>query len=131
MAGVRFQHIKTCMVDDVAVVEVLAGELRFPHQARELGDELALVVGQDWASRLVIDMRHTKYLSSTGFAILVSLVNQARKLNHEIKFCNFDPQVRIGADIIGLDKVAEIRDTEHDALRAFSAEAAGAPQDIF
>jgi anti-sigma B factor antagonist len=94
MAGVKFQHIKTCMVDDVAVVEVLAGELRFPHQARELGDELALVVGQVWASRLVIDMRHTKYLSSTGFAILVGLVKQTRKLNHEIKFCNFDPQVR-------------------------------------
>ena len=56
--------------------------------------------------------------------------NQAGKLNHEIKFCNLDPEMRIGAEIIGLAKIAKIRDTEHDALRAFSAEAAGATQDI-
>jgi hypothetical protein len=49
----------------------------------------------------------------------------------KIKFGNLEPEVRIGADIIGLDKIAEIRDTEHDALRAFSAEAASAPRDIF
>lgn len=57
-------------------------------------------------------------------------MNQARKLNHETKFCSLDPGVRIGAEIIGLDKVVEIRDTEHDALRAFPAQAAGATQDI-
>ena len=58
----------------------------FPHQARELGDELALKIGQD-----------------------------------------FDPHVRIGAGIIDLDKLAEIRDSEHEAFRAFSAEATGTP----
>ncbi len=121
MASVDFQHIKTSMVHDVAVVEVLSKELRFPAQAKELSDELALVVGQDWAKRLLVNMKHTKYMSSTGFAVMVNLVKQARSEGHEIKFCALDPEVQIGADIIGLDKMAEIHGTEHDALKSFSS----------
>jgi anti-anti-sigma factor len=120
MSSVDFQHIKTSMVDDVAVVEVLSKELRFPAQAKELGDELALVAGQGWAKRLLLNMKHTKYMSSTGFAILVNLVKQSRAQGHVLKFCGLDPEVRIGADIIGLDKVAEIHDTEHAAIKSFS-----------
>ena len=57
-------------------------------------------------------------------------LTRRKKLNYEVKFCNLDPQVPIGTDIIGLDKVAEIRDTEHDALEAFSAEVAGAAKNV-
>jgi anti-anti-sigma factor len=120
MSSVDFQHIKTSMVGDVAVVEVLSKELRFPAQAKELGDELALVAGQEWAKCLLINMKHTKYMSSTGFAILFNLVKQARASGDIVKFCGLDPEVRIGADIIGLDKVAELHETEHAALKSFS-----------
>ena len=120
MSTVDFQHIKTSMVDDVAVVEVLAKELRFPPQAIELGNELTLVAGQEWAKKLLVNMRHIKYLSSTGFAVLINLVKQSRAKGNEVRFCGIDPEVRIGADIIGLDKVAPIDDTEHEALKAFS-----------
>jgi hypothetical protein len=40
----------------------------------------------------------------------------------KLKFCNLDPEVRIGADIIGLDKVASIYGTEHEAIKAFAEE---------
>lgn len=108
------------MVDDVAVVEVLAKELRFPPQAKELGDECTLVAGQQWARKLLINMKHTKYLSSTGFAILFNLVKRTRAKRGQLRFCRLDPEVRIGADIIGLDKVAPIDATEHDAHKAFA-----------
>jgi len=120
MSTVDFQHIKTNMVGEVAVVEVLPKELRFPPQARELGTELTLVAGQDWAKQLLINMRHTKYLGSTGFAILFNLVKQVKDQGGKMKFCRLDPEVRIGADIIGLDKVSSIHETEHEALKAFS-----------
>ena len=127
MSTVDFQHIKTSMVDDVAVVEVLAKELRFPPQAKELGDECTLVAGQQWARKLLINMKHTKYLSSTGFAILFNLVKRTRAKRGQLRFCRLDPEVRIGADIIGLDKVAPIDATEHDALKAFARAGAGGP----
>ena len=71
MSSIDFEHIKTDMVNDVAVVQVLSKELRFPPQCQELGAELTLVAGQEWAKKLLVNLRHTKYLCSTGFAVLV------------------------------------------------------------
>jgi anti-sigma B factor antagonist len=119
MSKIDFEHIKTDMVNDVAVVKVLSKELRFPPQCKELGDELTLVAGQDWAKKLLVNLGHTKYLCSTGFAILFNLVKQSRQQGGVIKFCDMDPEVRIGADIIGLDKVAQIHENESAALEAF------------
>jgi len=120
MSTVDLQHITTSMVGEVAVVEILTKELRFPQQAQEVGAELALVAGQDWAQQLLVNMKRIKYLSSTGFAILFKLVKQAKDQGSKVKFCNFDPEVRIGADIIGLDKIASIYGTEHEAIKAFA-----------
>ena len=120
MSTVDFQHITTSMVGEVALVEILAKELRFPLQAQELGAEIALVAGQDWAKQLLVNMKHTKYLSSTGFAILFKLVKQAKDQGSKVKFCNLDPEVRLGADIIGLDKIASLCGSEHEAIKAFA-----------
>jgi anti-sigma B factor antagonist len=122
MSKIDFEHIKTDMVNDVAVVQVLSRELRFPPQCKELGDELTLVAGQEWAKKLLVNLKHTKYLCSTGFAILFNLVKQARQQGSVVKFCEMDPDVRIGADIIGLDKIARIHDSEAAALEAFELE---------
>ena len=64
------------------------------------------MAAQDWAKQLLVNMKHVKYLSSTGFAVLLKLVKQARDQGTKVKFSNLDPEVRIGADIIGLDQVA-------------------------
>jgi anti-anti-sigma factor len=119
MSRIDFEHIKTDMVGDVAVVEVLSRELRFPPQCKSLGDELELVAGQEWAKKLLVNLKHTKYLCSTGFAILFNLVKQARDRGQAVRFCELDPEVRIGADIIGLDKLAPVHDSEAEALKAF------------
>jgi anti-anti-sigma factor len=119
MSKIDFEHIKTDMVGDVAVVQVLSRELRFPPQCKAVGDELTLVSGQDWAKKLLVNLKHTKYLCSTGFAILFNLVKQARDQGTVVRFCELDPEVRIGADIIGLDKMAPIHDGEAAALKAF------------
>jgi anti-sigma B factor antagonist len=119
MSSANLPHLKTTMVGDVAVVEVLTKELRFPAVAQEVGAELYLVAAQDWAKRILINLNRVKYLSSTGFGVLANLVKKARDEGRQLKFCNLDPELRIGADIIGLDKLAEIHDTEHAALKAF------------
>jgi anti-sigma B factor antagonist len=120
MSSINFEHIKTEMVNDVAVVQVLSKELRFPPQCQELGAELTLVAGQEWAKKLLVNLKHTKYLCSTGFAVLVNLVKQARDRGNVVKFCALDPEVRIGADIIGLDKLAQIHDSEASAIETFA-----------
>jgi anti-sigma B factor antagonist len=115
-----FQHIRMSMVKDVAVVEILTKEMHSPSQARELGAELALVMAQDWAKRLLVNFRHVSFLGSTGFAALFTLVSQAKTEGRQVRFCDMKPPVRLGAEIVGLDKVAEIHDNESSALLAFA-----------
>lgn len=120
MSTADFKYLQTSMVNDVAVVELTAKDLRGPEAAVELGAELNAVAAQDWAKKLLVNFRHVRYLSSTGFAVLVKLLTQADARNQQIKFCEMDPDVRIGADIIGLTKYVELHDTESSALHAFA-----------
>jgi anti-anti-sigma factor len=114
-----FQYIRVNMVKDVAVAEVLGKDLQGPKVAQDLGAELALVAAQDWAKRLLVDFSKVGFLSSTGFAVLFRLVSKAKTEGRQVKLCGMQHGVRLGAEIVGLDKVAEIHENEHTALRAF------------
>ena len=120
MPDPQFQHLKLSMVKDVAVVEICTKELQGVQLAQELGHELTLVMAQDWARRILIDFRKVAYLSSTGLAEIFKLVSRARAEGREVKLCGMTNGVRLGAEIVGLDKVAEIHDDEGAALRAFA-----------
>ena len=120
MSSPDFQHLRLSMVKDVAVVEIRTRDLHGPQLAQELGAELALVTAQDWARRLLVNFRRVAFLSSTGFAALFRLMRRAQAEGRQVKFCAMEPGVRLGAEIVGLDKVAEIHDDEGAALRAFA-----------
>ena len=120
MADADFQHLRLSMVKDVAVVEILTKDIHGPQLARELGHELAVVTVQDWAKRVLVNFHRVGFLSSTGFAAIFKLVSRARVEGREVKLCGMDPGVRLGAEIVGLDKVAEIHDDEGAARRAFA-----------
>jgi anti-anti-sigma factor len=120
MSEPGFQHIRMSMVNDVVLVEVVSKDIQGPKPARELGAELNQVAHQEWAKRILVDFRKIHYLSSTGFAVLVGLVTRAKAAGRHVKFCNVNPDLRVGADIIGLPTLVEIYDSEESALRAFS-----------
>ena len=120
MADASFQHLRLSMVKDVAVVEIRTQDIRGAQLAQELGTELAMVAAQDRARRVLVNFRRVAFLSSTGFAAMFKLVSRARAEGREVKLCAMDPGVRLGAEIVGLDKVAEIHDDEGAALRAFA-----------
>ena len=116
----EFQHLKLSRVNDVVVVEIISKDLQGPVAARELGSELAIVAAQDWAKQLLLNFRRINYISSTGFAVLFRLVNDFSKKGGQLKISNLAPSIRLGAEIVGLDKVAAIYDTEAAALAAFN-----------
>lgn len=115
----EFQHLKLSRVNDVVVVEITSKDLQGPAAARELGTELSLVASQDWAKQVVLNFKRINYLSSTGFAVLFRLVSEFKKKGGQLKICHLDPGIRLGAEIVGLDKVVEIYDTEAAALATF------------
>jgi len=116
----EFQHLRLSMVKDVAVVQIRTRDLQGPVLARELSAELALVTAQEWARRLVVDFRRVTYVSSTGFAALFKVVNRARAEGREVKLCGMEAGVRLGAEIVGLEKLVEIHHDEAAALRTFA-----------
>ena len=120
MADADFQHLKLSMVKDVAVVEIHTKDIHGPQLAQELGHELALVIAQDWAKKLVINFRRVGFLSSTGFAAIFKLVSRAKAEGREVKLCGMEHAVQLGAEIVGLPKVVELHDDEASALRAFA-----------
>jgi anti-sigma B factor antagonist len=120
MPSPDFQHLRLKMVSDVAVVEIRTRDLQGPVPAQELSAELALVTAQEWARRLLVDFRRVAYLSSTGFAALFTLVSRARAEGRELKLCGMENRVRLGAEIVGLQKLVEIHDDEAAALRTFA-----------
>jgi anti-anti-sigma factor len=115
-----YQRLRLSMVKDVAVVEIRTRDLQGPMPARELGAEPALVTSQEWAGRLLVDFRGVTYLSSTGFAALFKLVTRARAEGREVKLCGMGNDVRLGAEIVGRQKLVEIHDDEAAALRTFA-----------
>ena len=129
MSSPDFQHLRLSMVKDVAVVEIGTREIHGPQLAQELGHELATVTAQDWARRVLVNFHRVGFLSSTGFAAIFKVVSRAREEGREVKLCALDPGVRLGAEIVGLDKVAEIHDDEGAGLRAFArARAVAGPE---
>ena len=120
MTDAEFQHLRLSMVKDVAVVEIRTQDIQGPQLAQELGTELALVIAQDWARRVLVDFRRVAFLSSTGFAALFRLVSRAQAEGREVRLCGMGAGMRLGAEIVGLDKVAEIHQNERSALAAFA-----------
>ncbi len=120
MSTPNFHHLRLSMVGDVALVEVHTKDLQGPTAAKELGSELALVLAQEWARRILVDFQRTAFLSSSGFAALFKLANQARADGRQVKICGMAPGVMIGAEVVGLPKVVEIHEDQEAALKAFT-----------
>jgi anti-anti-sigma regulatory factor len=122
MSPADYRHIRPSMVDDVLLIKVLNKDLIGPEVAVELGVELSSLLAQERAKKILVDFHRTVRLSSTGFAVLFKLVTGVKSSERQIKFCEMDKDVRVGADIVGLGRIVEFYDSKNAALEAFSRE---------
>jgi len=74
------------------------------------------------SNRYLLSLRHTKYMSSTAFATLLEFWKQVTADGGQVKICGMDPDVRVGADIIGLGHCIPIYEDQRTALAAFQEE---------
>jgi anti-anti-sigma factor len=120
MSPADFKHLRLSMVKDIVVVEILSTDVQGPDRALEFGTELNRVAGHECSKPLLVDLRRARYFSSMGFAALFKLVKQAKERQRPVRFCNMHPDVRVGAEIVGLNWVVEIHDSAKSALEAFA-----------
>src|SRR4051794_31217432 len=102
MAKNSHDHFDLEMIDDIAIVYVTSHEIRHPGPAQELSAELAKLVERDKLKRMVVDLSDTRYLSSTAFAVLLGLAKRVEAAKGELKISGLQPDVLVGANIIGL-----------------------------
>ncbi len=112
-------HFQVRLVGDVAVIEISGRELRQPEPALELGRALDEMLNREGYRRILLDFRHVEGLGSTGFAVILKLTMRVTSARGHVKVCGMRPIVRIGANIVGLDRLVEYFDDEQSALESF------------
>jgi anti-anti-sigma factor len=101
-------HVRAETVDDVIVLTLLVSEVRTPILAASVGKDLGTLIDTYGAAPYVLNLKQTRYMSSTAFAMLLNLAKKVTARGGTLKLCEMDPEVRIGADIIGLGRFVPI-----------------------
>ena len=115
-----FEHVRLSKVDDVVLIEILSGDVQGPDRATQFSAELIAIADQESADPILLDMSGCIYFSSMGYSALFKLVKRSRERQRRVKFCNMHPDVKVGADIVGLYHVVEVCDCRESALAALA-----------
>jgi anti-sigma B factor antagonist len=107
-------------VDGVVVIDIMSTDIQGPDRAKEFIAELMTVAEQEEGKPILVNLRRTIYFSSMGYSALFKLVKCAKERQRPVKFCNMHPDVRVGANIVGLPLVVEFYDSEESALKSFA-----------
>jgi anti-anti-sigma factor len=115
-------HIAYELIDatdpQVVVIEFLSRAIADPGHAYELGEELSSLVRSDLPRQFVIDFKNVRTLGSTAFGEIVAFVRAVRRVGGQVKVCNIDEIIRLGATLIGLDDFAEFAASRRSAIDA-------------
>src|SRR5947208_2228421 len=89
----------------VLIVRILSDTLRYPERATEVGEQLVALLAREGPRRYLIDLSRSHYLSSTGFATLVSFARKVDAAGGQLKLSGLNPDELVGARIIGLERM--------------------------
>ena len=106
-------YIRHSLEKGIPVIH-LAGEI-----TSEAEEELLACYGslpEDKLAHVVLDFHETRYINSSGIAILIQLITRAGDRKHKIEFSSLSPHFRKVMDIVGLTDFVRIHNTLADAL---------------
>ena len=81
----------------------------------QLDDSLGAVVGSG-ASKILIDCAGLNYISSAGLGVFMSYIEEINTKNIQMAIFGLNEKVRNVFDILGLDQLLTIVNTEKEAL---------------
>jgi anti-anti-sigma factor len=106
--------------DGVTVLHVMTERLIDPKLADRLTIKLNELIG-DGSAPLAIDMGGVTHLTSIFFRSFIAAGKEAGKKKTTMVFCNVSGTIKQGFQIVGLDKLFKIFDSEQEALRFLGA----------
>lgn len=70
----------------------------------------------DKRSRVILDFGETRYINSSGIALLIQLITRANDSRGKVEFAALHPQFRKVMDIVGLTEFVQVHGTVQEAL---------------
>lgn len=102
--------------DDIVILRV-KGELDALVAPRL--KEKIIKLGEEGKSKFVIDFSELVHINSLAMGILRGRLREIRENGGDIKLINLNPHVATIFEMVGLDDIFEIYDTEDEALNKF------------
>jgi anti-anti-sigma factor len=121
MATERYQFFDVHPVGGVVILRVEVPMIRQPQAAQDFGAEVRLAIQSHQPRAVLIDLAAVEYLSSTGFAVLLSLAKTVTESGASMALCGLQEDVARGSSILGLQRFLRIYENEKEALDALDA----------
>ena len=118
MSTEHYQLLDLHLVDHVPVLTVTHAAIRQPKVAEELGTEVRFAVQKHQPLAFLLNLSKVSYMSSTGFAVLLSLSKWANESKITMALCGLHEDVARGSSILGVQRYVGIYASEREALAA-------------
>jgi len=86
---------------------------------QQIGDEITRLIDEQAQPRLLISFDNVDHLSSAALGTLITVNNQIRGKDGQLRLANIDPQIYEVFVITKLNKLFQIHDTAEQALASF------------
>ena len=103
----------------VVVADLKRGELQDEREILRMLDKLGEVVEKRSKVQLLLNLEKLTYVSSAGIGGMVRLMKKTIRNNGALKLCCIAPDVFEVLQVMHLDKLFSIHDTEEHALENF------------
>lgn len=86
--------------------------------SQSVKDELNSIMSNP-NTKLVFNLEGIKFIDSSAFGTLISILKTSKQYNGQFKICNVSPDVQELIEVMQLDTVFEICGTEEECLSSF------------
>ncbi len=112
-------HIRVQDQDGVKRIEFVERNILDEANIQQIGEEIRRVVDSQDKPKVLISFTNVDHLSSAALGTLITINNQIRGREGQLRLAEIDPQIYEVFVITKLNKLFEIFDTAEKALASF------------
>lgn len=103
----------------VTIVEFLDRNILDESNIQQIGDEINQIIERSAVPKLLISFENVEHLSSAALGTLITISNQVRQKDGQLRLANIHEQIYEVFVITKLNKLFQIHKTTDEALKQF------------
>ncbi|MCH8343328.1 MAG: STAS domain-containing protein [Planctomycetes bacterium] len=113
-------RIRVLEQDDVLRIEFVDRNILDEANIQQIGEEISQLVERKPQPKVLISFENVDHLSSAALGTLITINNQIRGKDGQLRLANIDPQIYEVFVITKLNKLFQIHDSAEQALASFT-----------